>query len=203
MATEKQKLAAEKIVENGGNVSKTMKEVGYSPETAKTPKTLTQSKGWKQLMKKHLSDKVLAKKHNELLNARRIEHLVFPVKTKEKDIKKLLASVNCTVKKIQHGETAKHVWFWARDNLALKNGLDMAYKLKGKYAPEKKDISLKNPISILLKSIQNENEPLVKKNSSTHSDTKRKGTKEKDKGSGVEIKQSILDKEQSRTKDKV
>lgn len=50
MATEKQKRAVNKIVENGGNVSKAMRDVGYSPATAENPSKLTESKGFMELM---------------------------------------------------------------------------------------------------------------------------------------------------------
>lgn len=56
------------------------------------------------------------------------------------DIKQLLADVNCKVRRIVHGETARHVYFWSPDNKARKEALDMAYKLKGSYAPEKKAV---------------------------------------------------------------
>ena len=49
MPTIKQKKAVNKIVENRGNISKSMREVGYSPKTAKNPKHLTESKGYKEL----------------------------------------------------------------------------------------------------------------------------------------------------------
>lgn len=42
MATSKQQKALAKIVENGGNVSKAMRDVGYSVNTAKTPQKLTE-----------------------------------------------------------------------------------------------------------------------------------------------------------------
>lgn len=98
--TIKQKKAFKRVVENRGNVSKAMREVGYSPITAKNPKNLTDSKGWQELMKEYLPDDFLAKKHRELLEA----------KTKDKKI----------------------------DVTAVSKGLDMGYKLKGNYAPEKK-----------------------------------------------------------------
>ena len=137
MPTIKQKEAAKRIVGNRGNITKTMRDVGYAENTIENPKNLTDSIGWQELMKKNISDETLSKKHKELLNATRLEHMVFPIATSDEDIKKLLKSVNCNVRKIQHGEQANHVWFWAKDNNALKNALDMAYKLKGKYAPEK------------------------------------------------------------------
>ena len=49
MSTIKQKIVLEKIVENGGNISQAMLEVGYSPNTAKTPQKLTESIGFIEL----------------------------------------------------------------------------------------------------------------------------------------------------------
>lgn len=66
MATIKQKQAIKKIIENRGNVSKTMKEVGYSEATAKNPKNLTNSKGWKQLLSQ-IDDQVILDKIYEIL----------------------------------------------------------------------------------------------------------------------------------------
>ena len=48
MATLKQKKLVTKIVENCGNVSKSMREVGYSPNSAKNPKHITGSEGFKE-----------------------------------------------------------------------------------------------------------------------------------------------------------
>ncbi len=141
MATLRQKNVVKKILENGGNVSKAMRDSGYSPLTAKTPSKLTDSQGFKNLLEKYLPDKLLTQKHLELLNATDIGHMVFPLKTTDQEIKELLASVNCTPKKIQHGMEAIHVWFWARNNKAIKDALELAYKLKGSFAPEKKEIS--------------------------------------------------------------
>ena len=50
MATEKQKKAVERLVENRGNVSKSMREAGYDETTAKNPKNLTESKGFMELL---------------------------------------------------------------------------------------------------------------------------------------------------------
>lgn len=46
-----------------------MVEAGYSENTAIAPTKLTKSKGWIELMEKHLPDSLLAKKHLEGLNA--------------------------------------------------------------------------------------------------------------------------------------
>ena len=162
MATIRQKRAFTKVVENGGIVSTAMVEAGFSPATAKTPQKLTESKGWKELVQEHLSDDLIAKRHAELLNSQYLDHMTFPLGpeftadkekyvkqakkdgTKEKgqvlsdeEIKALLATVNCTVRRVVHGESARHVYFWSPDNKARKDAVDMAYKLKGNYAPEK------------------------------------------------------------------
>lgn len=52
MATEKQKKATALVVENHGNVSKSMLEAGYTPASAKNPKNLTQSQYFQQVMQK-------------------------------------------------------------------------------------------------------------------------------------------------------
>lgn len=49
MATLRQRKAIDKLVENGGNVSRAMIEAGYTPATAKTPQKLTESVGFKEL----------------------------------------------------------------------------------------------------------------------------------------------------------
>lgn len=116
MATLKQKKAVEKIVENHGNVSKGMREAGYDKNTAKNPKNLTESKGWQELMEQYLPDKLLAKKHKELLTV--------PIKRRQ-FIKGDLIS-----------ETEE------LDSQAISKGLDMGYKLKGKYAAEKHEVQV-------------------------------------------------------------
>lgn len=157
----------EKVVETHGSISTAMREVGYPPNTAKNPKNLTETKGWKQLMEEYLSDNDLAQKHKELLNATKIDHMVFMLgprneaereqyiaqdraKADEKgieykeieyvsddDIREMLAEVNCKVRRIVHRETARDVYFWAADNKSRKDAIDMGYKLKGSYAPDK------------------------------------------------------------------
>lgn len=110
MATQKQKAAISKIAENHGNISKSMLEVGYSPNTAKKPQNLTESKGFQQLMEEAgLTDEFLLQKHLELLNAKRGKNI---------------------------------------DPMAVKAGLEMGYKLKGSFAPEKGEYKL-NMIPIM------------------------------------------------------
>lgn len=117
MATIRQKKAFKKIMENNGNVSRGMMEVGYSPQSAKNPKNLINSKGWQELMDEYLPDSLIAKKHLELLNKQEVI-TKNNVSTGEVDVK----------------------YTGQIDVNAVKAGLDMAYKLKGKYAAEKIDV---------------------------------------------------------------
>lgn len=51
MPTQMQKAAFDRVVERRGkSVSAAMREVGYDPTTAKNPKNLTESVGFKQLL---------------------------------------------------------------------------------------------------------------------------------------------------------
>jgi ATP:corrinoid adenosyltransferase len=119
MATEKQKKAIDNLVESGGSVSGAMRDAGYSDKTAKTPKKLTESKAFKELYDKYIPDELLLEKHKALLNK---EEVVTKnnVTTGEVDV-------------IPTGQI---------DTQAVKAGLDMAYKVKGNYAAEKKEITM-------------------------------------------------------------
>lgn len=50
MATIKQQKFVEKLVENGGNVSRAMRDVGYSDATVNNPSNLTHSKGYREIL---------------------------------------------------------------------------------------------------------------------------------------------------------
>lgn len=136
MATIKQKRTFKAVV-NGSTIKSAMVKAGYSEKTAKRTNKVTRTKGWEELMQQELPDGLLAKKHRELLDGTEIDHMVFPLNISDEEITELLVSANCLAKKFMHSETQTHVWFFAPDNKAKKDALDMAYKLKGKYAPDK------------------------------------------------------------------
>lgn len=69
MATIKQKKAAGFIAE-GDSVSKAMTKAGYSPNSAKNPSELTESKGFAKILEKAgITDDILARKLNEGMEA--------------------------------------------------------------------------------------------------------------------------------------
>lgn len=108
----RQKKLLKKILETTGkpvSVSQSMKEVGYGKGYAKNPQLLTKTKSWQDLMEEYLPDDLILESHNKLLK-----------KTK------VIYSITGDV--IETDEI---------DPNAVSKGVDMAYKIKGKYAPEK------------------------------------------------------------------
>jgi len=67
--TAKQRRAINNTVENGGNISKAMRDAGYSPNTAKNPKKLTESNAWNELLEEILPDEfLLTALHQDIAN---------------------------------------------------------------------------------------------------------------------------------------
>ena len=69
MPTIKQKKALQYVVENGGNVSKAMVKANYSVATAHTPKKLTDSKGWYELLAQ-IEDKPLLDRLHDIAHTK-------------------------------------------------------------------------------------------------------------------------------------
>ena len=115
----KQQKALDNVVANGGNVTKAMRDAGYSENTINTPQKLTESRAWKDIMGEYLPDELLVSIHEKLL-------------TKEEVIVRNNMS-NGEIEVIPTGQI---------DVQAVKAALDMAYKLKGSYAAEKAVVAL-------------------------------------------------------------
>lgn len=142
-------------------LGKVLKEAGYAESTSKRPSQVVESKGFTELMEEMLPDDEVLAVHQQLLQSTRIEHMVFPLYTgaeedipeegdipeeleaklhqvsegatlTDKDIEDMLAEVNCKVRKIVHGDTARHVYFWSPDAGARKAAVELAYKIKGR-----------------------------------------------------------------------
>ncbi len=135
---------------------------GFS-ESYATNGTLTQTDSWKALLEEALSDEKLIDIHKQLLSSMHLDHMTFPIYTPDKeddgtqlsdeDIKELLESTGCTVRRIVHGDSARHVYFWSPDNLARDRALDKAYKLKKRY---EQDLHVKHSFQRPLNEIEEE-----------------------------------------------
>ena len=73
MPTIKQKTAYKEVVK-GSTITNAMQVAGYSKETSKRTNKLTNTKGFKELIDKHLSDSKLAKVHSEGLKATKLHN---------------------------------------------------------------------------------------------------------------------------------
>jgi len=170
--TPRQRKAAKAIVENlqsdkPVSTGEVLKSVGYGTGLQNQPNRVIESEGFQKILAEYLPEEMLAEKHVQLLNATRIDHMVFPLGPKDEDdanfsgggrkkknedddseefkerttltdeeIIIMLKEVNCQVRRIVHGETARHVYFWSADNMARDKALDKAYKLRRRYGEE-------------------------------------------------------------------
>ena len=95
--------------------------------------------------------------HTRLLASIKLEHMVFPLGPEDseggedddeiddntmvangestdltdKEIIDMLAELGCKVKRIVHGQQARHVYFWSPDNQTRVKATELAYKIKG------------------------------------------------------------------------
>lgn len=130
-----------KKVRKGAKVTKkqAMIDAGYSESYASSG-NLRKKKTWQQLMDIYLPEDLLATRHNELLNFKKLDYMLFNPEIKDEDIYALLEAVGAVPKKIIHGIQGTHVYFWQPDGKIRKDATELAYKIRGKMAPEKLEI---------------------------------------------------------------
>jgi hypothetical protein len=109
MATVKQRKAAERMVENGGNASKAMRDAGYSKATAKTPDKLTKSLGFQELLDELLPDSFILQALRDDIQAKpgdRSRELTIATKIKgmEKNTLEVTGDSKLTVEIVSFGK---------------------------------------------------------------------------------------------------
>lgn len=130
-----------------------MKQAGYSAAIAKNPALIMESKTFKQLLEENLPEDLVTKRHQELLSSATINHYEFYSHGKtnskakatgkhhlsDEEIRTLVESVaGCKLIYIkQFGTGTKVAYFSQPDNRSRKDAIDLAYKLRGSFAPEK------------------------------------------------------------------
>lgn len=123
MPTLRQKAAFKKVMENGGNVTKAMREAKYSPKTFRRPKVLTESKAWQKWMKlldTAVPDKVLVDVLKDGLTATKVERIF--------------------ITDAEEGEST-HEKIEVADHLARHKYMVEGFKLKKKYPKEELDLT--------------------------------------------------------------
>jgi hypothetical protein len=141
--TLKQKRAIELLVENHGNISKSMREAGYTEASAKNPKNLTNSLGYKSIADQ-IPDALLVKKHNDLLKQKQLSYFVFSKSLSDEEIIEHMKANNLDTIVIRESDKGKLAFYSIDDAQAISKGLDMAYKLKGSFAELKTTIKIES-----------------------------------------------------------
>lgn len=154
VADAKRNLIIGKLTANHGmSLYKAMREVGYAHTTALSPKK-NLGESFIQKLDTLLSDDKLLEVHDRLLHSTKIDHMVFPLGPKEdedepndieeggaevertsltdREITEMLGEINGTVRRIVHGQNARHVYFWVPNDKARQDALKLAYDLRGK-----------------------------------------------------------------------
>ena len=140
----KHREVLKKVEENRGiSREEAMLEVGYGEGYARKG-GIGQTDSWQELMRTFIPDELLAERHKELLDKREVI-TTYDHSTGEKQA--IITDMP--------------------DTNAVKAGLDMGYKLKGKYAAEK-HININIPVPLLggdsIKNANNSNRKVIETN---------------------------------------
>jgi len=123
------------MVEDGRSLRQAIKDAGYSQAIADHPKRITDSKWFKTAIRDYEEESNIIKEEKR---AYQIDHMIFPLMLSDDEIAEIVEGVTGNkVKKIRHGETQTHVWFYTPDHEARQKILDKIWKLTGEYAPTK------------------------------------------------------------------
>jgi hypothetical protein len=147
MASVRAKIAVQKLSENirnsGGKKSismgKVLREAGYSKQTSLKPKLVTETKGFKDELSNLMPDKTIIEKHGELINAVKLNKMVFDSSVSDLDIKKIVEwSAGFKVMKVVRKKGSKQVvcFYWSPDYMTRLVAINMGYKIKNLYQPK-------------------------------------------------------------------
>lgn len=135
----RQKKLAEEMIANDGRkpMSEMMARAGYAHGYCRNPQKLKGTENWNELMKIYLPDDLIAKKHEELLNAEILLTRNIYYKLTDDQILEMFNSRGYQIVDIKRFMNNCVVSYFAPDNTNRKGALELVNKLKGTYAPEK------------------------------------------------------------------
>lgn len=142
----KHKMVLDNMTKNISNCKqknslyKAMIDAGYSHSYARSCTNMTETKNWIELTEKYLPDNLLATTHNDLMIAKKLEYTLFDADVSIEEINEVILKMGCQVAKAIKGKYGTHCYYYAPDNRIRKDATDMAYKVKGKMAPEKFEV---------------------------------------------------------------
>lgn len=84
-----------------------------------------------------LPDDILEENHKALFKQKRVDYFVFPKTMEDEEIKQHVLANGLEVITVRTSDKGKMAFYSIPDAMAISKGLDMGYKLKGAYAPDK------------------------------------------------------------------
>lgn len=143
------KKFVEELVKNGGNATKAVKKVyGVKSENyaaVKGNRLIRKDKIIEEIERvaDHIPNKLLVETHLDLLKAKEVQRFIFPTRLKDDEIMDIVADAGFTVITIRPSPLGKMAFYSIANSRARKDGLDMAYKLKGSYEAEEMNLRFK------------------------------------------------------------
>lgn len=95
-----------------------------------------------------IPDELLVKKHNDLLKQKKLDYFVFSKAISNDEIEEHMIANGLKLINIRWSDKGKMAFYSIDDAQAIKGGLELAYKLKGSFAPEKKELTGKDGESL-------------------------------------------------------
>lgn len=138
--------------EISGNISKegkpksikqAMKDAGYSDSYAESSTHMVRTKGFKALLDKYIPEELVTKTHLELMKSKTIAKFDFPIRFTDEQILEVMNEFGFQLVQIITNNTgipefrSRKAYYIAPNDKARKEAIDMAYKLRGSYEPEK------------------------------------------------------------------
>lgn len=119
-------------------MSRAMRESGlYSESYSKEPQRITKSKGWKELVEKHLPESFLAQRHRKLFDQKKVEYFSFGLKKTDEEITAAVEDAGLELINISYTADSKLAWYAVPDVHAVTKALEMAHKIKGVYLADR------------------------------------------------------------------
>jgi len=136
----KEKKFVKTLLENGGNGVRAALEA-YDTDSYNTAGVIAHENLKKPKIQKAIAERIqdddLEAAHVSLLNAVRLDYFVFPKSMSDEEITGHVSAQGLTVINIRPSEKGKLAFFSLPDGAARGKGLELGYKLKGSFAPDK------------------------------------------------------------------
>lgn len=142
MATKTQEIVMANVIKQAKSskkisISKAMKDAGLSDSYSKASTQLTNTKGWKELVEKHMPDSFLTKRHRQLFDQKKVEYFSFGLKKTDDEITQAVEDAGLELINISYTTDSKLAWYSVPDVHAVTKALEMAHKIKGVYMADK------------------------------------------------------------------